>query len=102
MYIKQRLNKEKSVSIQETGWITPQETVLLHVALGSGGASLPVLEPVPGPIRPPVHPQVLGSYAPSSIPMKSDPFWMVTGAPAALSTNMEVYCPACGGIRGRR
>lgn len=34
-------------------------------------------------------------YAPISIPMKSDPFWMVMGAPALLSTKMEVYCPAC-------
>lgn len=50
-------------------------------------------------VRLPVDPQGLGFYTPSSIPMKSDPFWMVMGAPAALSTNMEVYCPACGGRR---
>lgn len=27
--------------------------------------------------------------------MKSEPFCIVMEAPAALSTNMEVYCPAC-------
>lgn len=32
--------------------------------------------------------------------MKSEPFWMVMGAPAALSTNMEVYCPAWVGGGG--
>lgn len=44
-----------------------------------------------------LHGPGAGFYTPSSIPMKSDPFWMVMGAPAALSTNMEVYCPACRG-----
>lgn len=34
-------------------------------------------------------------YTPSSMPMKSEPFCIVMEAPAALSTNMEVYCPAC-------
>jgi len=29
------------------------------------------------------------------MPMKSEPFCIVIDAPAALSTNMEVYCPAC-------
>lgn len=30
------------------------------------------------------------------MPMKSEPFCIVMEAPAALSTNMEVYWPACG------
>lgn len=34
-------------------------------------------------------------YTPSSMPMKSEPFCIVMEAPAALSTKMEVYCPAC-------
>lgn len=42
------------------------------------------------------HHRVWG-YTPSSMPMKSEPFCIVMEAPAALSTNMEVYCPACGG-----
>lgn len=29
--------------------------------------------------------------------MKSEPFCIVMEAPAALSTNMEVYCPVCRG-----
>lgn len=41
-------------------------------------------------------PVVLGVYTPSSMPMKSEPFCIVMEAPAALSTNMEVYWPACG------
>lgn len=43
--------------------------------------------------RCPVH---VSGYTPSSMPMKSEPFCIVMEAPAALSTNMEVYCPACG------
>lgn len=42
----------------------------------------------------PVH---VWGYTPSSMPMKSEPFCIVMEAPAALSTNMEVYCPACRG-----
>lgn len=42
----------------------------------------------------PVH---VWGYTPSSMPMKSEPFCIVMEAPAALSTNMEVYCPACKG-----
>ena len=38
-----------------------------------------------------------GGYTPSSMPMKSEPFCIVMEAPAALSTKMEVYCPACRG-----
>lgn len=34
-------------------------------------------------------------YTPNNMPMKSEPFCIVIDAPAALSTNMEVYCPAC-------
>lgn len=34
-------------------------------------------------------------YTPRSMPMKSEPFCIVTEAPAALSTKMEVYWPAC-------
>lgn len=44
--------------------------------------------------RRPVH---VRGYTPSSMPMKSEPFCIVMEAPAALSTNMEVYCPVCGG-----
>lgn len=46
--------------------------------------------------RVPTPPVVLGVYTPSSMPMKSEPFCIVMEAPAALSTNMEVYWPACG------
>lgn len=42
----------------------------------------------------PVH---VWGYTPSSMPIKSEPFCIVMEAPAALSTNMEVYCPACRG-----
>ncbi len=34
-------------------------------------------------------------YTPNNMPMKSEPFCIVIDAAAALSTNMEVYCPAC-------
>lgn len=44
--------------------------------------------------RCPVH---VWGYTPSSMPIKSEPFCIVMEAPAALSTNIEVYCPACRG-----
>lgn len=40
------------------------------------------------------NPARVWGYTPSSMPMKSEPFCIVMEAPAALSTNMEVYCPA--------
>lgn len=114
MYRKQRLNKDRNVSIREAH---PGVPIFALSIRGSRNGQVGLFpgrkHPSPPSPRsltsPPVtgaphflsrNPiQVLGSYWPSSIPVKSEPFWMVMGAPAALSTKMEAYCPACGGTR---
>lgn len=64
-------------------------------------ASLPVFKPPPWVISELLmnSPMMLWGYTPSSMPMKSEPFCIVMEAPAALSTNMEVYWPACRGTQ---